>query len=610
MSKFTLGRVHVPDERDKKFPMSAAIPMSAGDRTYRYWWANGWWGNQGAKPHCVAYSWMHWLEDGPTTHSKTRTAGTGPLFDTTKLYKEAQKIDQWPGENYDGTSVRAGAQMLRSWGVIQSFRWAWDAATVVRALLTTGPVVVGTWWHVDMFQPKLDKETGKILITPSGGKAGGHAYMLNGVNTEKGLVRIKNSWGRCFDDQTEILTQGGWKLVSEVEVGEKVATLHHESHRLEYQTVSETHAYDYEGDLWGYSSAGIDLVVTPNHRLYMKKRGDHPWGLVPAHEIGVKHFHMKKDANWVGDVKTHHRVGEHDIPMSLWVEFLGYFISEGHTGSRTFTREGRYKDSKYERFREAPGRGGDGKFLAGEGPLEEVCSVFWNNPVEETHFRVVITQIKEDHLEKIGACLEKLPFTFTRNESSGKWTCSSKQLWEELSPLGKSFEKYIPQDIKNLDRSYLDILYHALMAGDGAIHAGKNGSLKRTYYTSSKRLADDFQEVLLKTGRCGDIGYLDRCGRDNGTGGITRHIEWYVKIKEKSLTPSPGCGFEPERIPYEGMVYCVTVPNHIIYVRRNGKACWSGNSWGDRGFAWMRIEDLNTLIGDHGEACLAIEVET
>jgi dCTP deaminase len=27
------------------------------------------------------------------------------------------------------------------------------------------------------------------------------------------------------------------------------------------------------------------------------------------------------------------------------------------------------------------------------------------------------------------------------------------------------------------------------------------------------------------------------------------------------------------------MVYDVTVPNHIIFVRRNGKAVWSGNCW-------------------------------
>ena len=28
---------------------------------------------------------------------------------------------------------------------------------------------------------------------------------------------------------------------------------------------------------------------------------------------------------------------------------------------------------------------------------------------------------------------------------------------------------------------------------------------------------------------------------------------------------------------YEGKVYCVNVPNHIIFVRRNGKAVWCGN---------------------------------
>ena len=33
-----------------------------------------------------------------------------------------------------------------------------------------------------------------------------------------------------------------------------------------------------------------------------------------------------------------------------------------------------------------------------------------------------------------------------------------------------------------------------------------------------------------------------------------------------------------KRIAYNGKVYCVTVPNGIVYVRRNGKPCWSGNS--------------------------------
>jgi len=192
----SLGRVYVVDPRDKNFPMQAVLPKSTGGLTYRYWWANGWWGDQKATPRCVAYSWMHWIEDGPITHSKTRKANTGPLYDPFYIYTEAQKIDCFPGENYEGTTVRAGAKILMKLGLIGGYRWAWEANTVVQALLTTGPVVVGTWWYRDMFFPEKDAKTGKMIIHASGGKVGGHAYLLNGVNIEKGLVRIKNSWGR------------------------------------------------------------------------------------------------------------------------------------------------------------------------------------------------------------------------------------------------------------------------------------------------------------------------------------------------------------------------------------------------------------------------------
>lgn len=38
------------------------------------------------------------------------------------------------------------------------------------------------------------------FITPTGASAGGHAYVLNGVNTDLGIFRIKNSWGRQWGD--------------------------------------------------------------------------------------------------------------------------------------------------------------------------------------------------------------------------------------------------------------------------------------------------------------------------------------------------------------------------------------------------------------------------
>ncbi|HEY0750392.1 MAG TPA: hypothetical protein VGD26_04520 [Chitinophagaceae bacterium] len=185
-----LGRLPAADERDQMFHMKLAIPTEAPTRTYRYWNANGWWGDQQTTPQCVGYSWAHWVEDGPITHK-----GSAPIIAPEVIYREAQKIDEWPGEGYEGTSVRAGAKVLQALGFIESYYWAWDAKTVADTILTRGPVVVGTNWYRDMFFP--DPET--YIVKPTGAAVGGHAYLINGVNVKKGLFRFKNSWGNGKD---------------------------------------------------------------------------------------------------------------------------------------------------------------------------------------------------------------------------------------------------------------------------------------------------------------------------------------------------------------------------------------------------------------------------
>lgn len=211
-----LGRLQQYDERDNGYeirPLLASLEEVFTPRTSRYWYPQGWWGNQGALPHCVAYAWVHWLEDGPVTWHP-RGMGAPTVFSTNEIYARAQKRDEWSGEAYDGTSVRAGAKILKDDGLIQEYRWAWDLQTTVEALLNVGPVVVGTVWTGDMFFPNASG-----FIKPTGAVAGGHAYVLNGINTKNRVVRLKNSWGRewgkngfaylRYDDLEELIGQQG-----------------------------------------------------------------------------------------------------------------------------------------------------------------------------------------------------------------------------------------------------------------------------------------------------------------------------------------------------------------------------------------------------------------
>ena len=184
-----LGRLYIPDERDLSFPMQAAIPREAPERNHRYWWTSGaWHGDQGNFPECVGYAWTHFLSVGPITHKAK------PPYDPRHLYREAQKVDQWPGENYAGTSVRAGAKVLQAAGLIESYLWAYDADTVTDALFTKGPVVLGTWWYEGMSKP----EKGTNIIRATGARQGGHAYIIPGGTKKRGMYKVMNSWGKGY----------------------------------------------------------------------------------------------------------------------------------------------------------------------------------------------------------------------------------------------------------------------------------------------------------------------------------------------------------------------------------------------------------------------------
>jgi len=188
-----LGRRVSKDARDHdyKLPNKRA---AAKTWTSRYWSSSGVL-DQGATSQCVAYSGVKYLHTGPVYNRGLQQQ------DCARLYKDCQQVDEWPGDNYDGTSVRALFRVFKSRGFVTEYRWAFDAETIINHVLTTGPVVMGTVWTMDMFMPRK----GSFYITPTGEDVGGHAWLITGANRKKenppdagggyGAVRMVNSWG-------------------------------------------------------------------------------------------------------------------------------------------------------------------------------------------------------------------------------------------------------------------------------------------------------------------------------------------------------------------------------------------------------------------------------
>jgi hypothetical protein len=149
-------------------------------RLWRYWAALAPL-DQGQTPQCVAFSWKGWLRTSPI-HT---TTGPGTQF----IYDECQKVDGWPLP-HDGSSVRAGAQIINGLGYIANYVWATTPDELKTWVLTKGPVVVGTIWTKDMFTPDANG-----TVKPTGSVVGGHAYLITGYSRVSGRYRCLNSWG-------------------------------------------------------------------------------------------------------------------------------------------------------------------------------------------------------------------------------------------------------------------------------------------------------------------------------------------------------------------------------------------------------------------------------
>ena len=427
---------------------------------------------------------------------------------------------------------------------ISSYYRVKNESEIKSALKLKYPVVIAIEWYSDM------KVINGVLTTKYKGKRGGHCMLLYGWN-KKGW-KVLNSWG-CYDDNTEVLTFNGFKKFKDCTDNDLFATIS-EDGILEYQKANEHFEYEYNGDMYNYRNSKIDLCVTPNHNIYFRTKHK-PFMLQQAKDIKQKILFFKRTAKWNGVDKKYFYLPEIEqninkyktcilpkieISMEDFLLFMGYYISEGYCSVVNCTKGGK-------------------------------------------EYFVNISQHKPYARDVIRNVLNRLPFKFT--ETSNGFSIANKQLWEYVKDFGHAENKKIPNELLQLSPYYLQFLFDALMLGDGSSTICENGAFKNTYYTSSPILRDQFQELCLKLGYASNVYEDNRIGRFN-SGGTQRYINYQIRIQRYKTNLDKDSSFskKPEITQYDGKVYCVGVPNHTLFIRRNGKTCWCGNSkWGVNG---------------------------
>jgi nucleoside-diphosphate-sugar epimerase len=345
----------------------------------------------------------------------------------------------------------------------------------------------------------------------------------------------------CYDDQTEILTKEGWKHFKHLDSDDEVLARDGDSREARYEKPTQIQKYDFDGELYLQQNQSLDFCITPNHRVFTQKvnsnySGSDRYGGLrerTVEDIEGKQVVYDTGFDWDGECAELFTLPSVDgadsieIPMDDWLRFFGWYIAEGYVKQRS-DRSNNYRVG-----------------------LSQNTESPWIVDIEDALTGVA---------DQIGIAVNR-----TEEESVFRYELFNKQLAAYLDTFGKSGEKSIPVEIKQLDSESLEILLSALIKGDGRIRAGDRESMR--YYTRSQRLADDVQEIALKCGYAATVSHQSEY--DRYVVGITEGARVHVNHGNKT----------DEYTQYSGKVYCVTVPGDgIVFVRRNGKPVWSGNS--------------------------------
>lgn len=353
-------------------------------------------------------------------------------------------------------------------------------------------------------------------------------------------------WG-CHDEQTRILTEDGFKYFRDLTDDDKVAQWDPDTRVMSFVKPKVRTVKKWNRPLLHFETRGeLDMMVTHTHRMRVGVSQGEQWLTESAGEL----VERDGNVNFVGHVRWEGREqlqyivpgiprsagyeGSCDLHvlMDSWLELMGYLVTEGG-----------------------------------------VCYDHGRPSCIKMSQR---TPVNQGTADKIKECMRRNSVQYKEfpNDETGdlNWTIYGKQFWQwYLDNLGGSCaEKHLPRWCFELSSRQLKILFDALVAGGGNRDERPNCT-GGAFYSTSKQLCEDFQEVCIRLGmRC-----VVRLHKEEEGNRKTRWRALWSRGRDYAFNkPSSSV----KKVPYTGNVYCCAVPSGYIVTERNGCVAYQGNT--------------------------------
>jgi len=335
----------------------------------------------------------------------------------------------------------------------------------------------------------------------------------------------------CYDAETEVLTDHGFVRWPDLKIdAEGVPTarlgIWDPARGLCYERPKSLVSFKHSGPMYRVDHGGVDLLVTPNHkmlvRLYGKTAdGANEWSapsLIPADELGDRSMvrYTKLAPYTSGEDVTFSEPGlDSDSPRAL-LRLMGFFIGDGNATG--------YKN-------------------AITFHLKKARKIAW---------------LKETCLELGWPCDELSNGTFVVRKEVVAETFRTRFY-------GDDGEKRVWSRLLMLNSEDAAALLDGLRQSDGST---KRGAWE--YSTSVREVAEAIQIIALHAGEAAHV---------NTRRADSPYPMYGVMFLSRMREPIINQGKrQTSMVNYDGHVYCAHTRTGILVVRRNGKIVLSGNT--------------------------------
>lgn len=330
--------------------------------------------------------------------------------------------------------------------------------------------------------------------------------------------------GHCFDDKTEILTSKGWKKHTELSKGTEVLTLNRDIGELEWNKVQEVFKYNKYKELLEVSGFGLNLALTPDHGMVVRKPGkrNKDWVEKKAYEVATSRYEIP--------LSGFHR--DVSIPLDTsWVSLLAWIVTEGNISLK--------ENGSIDGIRIAQSDTPKGTILRLEKTLLD-CGIDYS-------------KIKryDANTTKHGQ---------HRNYDAYRYGLKNAQLIFDKVSSYITEKKELKNSLLQMSADQCEVFLKTYIDADGC----KNSSALYSYQLASNKPHDiDILQALAAKS-----GYRSTVSTNNGMVYLTINSRGFVRVNKENW----------KTIPYNGVTWCVSVPNHTLVVRRNGKTAITMNT--------------------------------